>query len=117
MDQLSHSSSTASDTLPLILPMSLPAEQRFRELAARWRKDTGFLSSTNEIATHPAYQQVIGMGQPALPFIFAELRHKPAHWFWALQSITGENPVPESARGNLGQMTAAWLHWASQHGY
>jgi hypothetical protein len=97
--------------------MSLPAEQRFRELTARWHKDTVFLSSTSDIATHPAYQQVIGMGQAALPFIFTELRNKPGHWFWALRSITGEDPVPAQARGNLAQMTAAWLRWASQHGY
>jgi len=120
MDQLSRSpaeSTQSLDAVPLSLPMSLPEEQRFRELTARWRKDTAFLSSTSEIATHPAYQQLIGMGPAALPFIFAELRKRPALWFWALRSITGEDPVPTTARGNLGQMTAAWLHWASQHGY
>jgi hypothetical protein len=120
MGELSRPSvdSTASlDAIPLVLPMSLPPEQRFRELAARWRKDTAYLSSTSDIATHPAYQQLIGMGQAALPFIFAELRVRPEHWFWALRSITGEDPVPAEARGNVPKMTAAWLHWAGQHGY
>src|SRR3954469_21065531 len=108
MDQLSPSTADSPgslEALPLIVPMGLPPEQRFRELVGRWRKDTALLSSTSEISTHPAYQQLIGMGQAALPFIFAELRVKPDHWFWALRSITGEDPVPAQARGNLRQMT------------
>lgn len=116
LPSLADSGST-HDGISLILPMTLPPERRFRELAARWRKDTAYLSSTSEIATHPSYQQVIGMGKEALPLIFAELRLKPENWFWALRSITGEDPAPAEARGNIQQMTAAWLQWASDHGY
>jgi hypothetical protein len=101
----------------IVLPMTLPPERRFRELAERWRKDTAFLSSTNDLATHPAYQQVIGMGKEALPFIFAQLRERPEHWFWALRSITGVDPVAPADRGNVRQTTAAWLRWASDHGF
>ncbi len=65
---------------------------------------------------HPAYQQIIGMGDRALPLIFKDLRREPDHWFWALQAITGENPVSEQNAGDLEAMTGDWLVWASTHG-
>lgn len=86
--------------------------ERFNRLAAAWRKDVRFLSDTNEICTHPAYQEIIGMGVLALPFIFAELGREPADWFWALKAITGEDPVLDDHRGDLHLMTKAWLDWA-----
>src|ERR1700687_4065288 len=77
---------------------SRPAESRledhFRELARQWKEATEFTSSTTQMVMHPAYQQIIGMGREALPFLLAELRRKPDHWFWALKAITGEDPVP-----------------------
>jgi len=65
---------------------------------------------------HPAYQQIIGMGQDALPLLIEELRREPDHWFWAMQAITGVNPVPPENRGNVAKMTQAWLAWAQQQG-
>ncbi|HTV41570.1 MAG TPA: hypothetical protein VMF08_13390 [Candidatus Sulfotelmatobacter sp.] len=86
--------------------------ERFRELAKAWKTDVRFLSDTNEICSHPAYQEIVGMGILALPFIFAELEREPDNWFWALKAITGRDPVPENQRGNLELMTKAWLGWA-----
>jgi hypothetical protein len=94
-----------------------PGKRHFAELTQEWRKATEFSSSTTTMAMHPAYQQIIGMGDAALPFIFQELRRDPDHWFWALKAITGEDPVAASDRGQLDKMTAAWLNWAEQHGY
>jgi hypothetical protein len=66
---------------------------------------------------HPAYQQIIGMGEEAIPFILQELQKKTAHWFWALKSITGEDPVPSNQRGRMDQMRDAWLRWGNKQGY
>ena len=57
-----------------------------------------------------AYQQIIGMGAEALPFIFRELQKEPDHWFWALHAITGENPVSKNAAGDLKAMTSTGLN-------
>jgi hypothetical protein len=92
-------------------------EGRFQELAAEWKEATAFTSSLTEIATHPAYQRIIGMGKQALPLILDELRREPDHWFWALKAITGDDPVAPSDRGNLERMAAAWLDWADKRGY
>lgn len=90
---------------------------RFDALTQEWKRDTRASSSITEIAMHPAYQQIIGMGKQALPFIFRELQEEPDHWFWALKAITGEDPVPPAARGRLSAMRQAWLEWAGRNGY
>jgi hypothetical protein len=89
----------------------MSSEQKFYSLKAKWLKEIEFLSDTNEICTCEAYQQIIGMGEAALPFIHVELQTAPDHWFWALKAITCEDPVPENERGNLAAMTKAWLEW------
>jgi hypothetical protein len=39
-------------------------ETTFSELAEQWQRETGMLSVTSKISMHPAYQRIIGMGQP-----------------------------------------------------
>jgi hypothetical protein len=91
------------------------AEIKFQELAAKWRKETKHTSSLTRIILHPAYQKIIGMGPVAIKFILQELQQKPLHWFWALESITGENPVqPED---DFDQAVEAWLQWGREHGF
>lgn len=91
--------------------------QKFRALATAWRNETRVLSSATEMAMHPAYQQIIGMGSVAIPLLLRELQKKPDHWFWALKAIAGVDPVSPSERGRQKQMTAAWLRWGKEHGY
>ncbi len=90
---------------------------RFNELADRWSGETLRLSSMTQIVLHPAYQQIIGMGPDALPLIFARLTDQPGHWFWALNAITGENPVQAEDLGDVRRMNDIWLRWAQTRGY
>lgn len=92
------------------------ASRRFRMLANSWRSDVEHLSSTTEIALHPAYQQIIGMGKVAVPFILEELERRPGHWFWALKAITGVDPVAPDQRGRRTEMARAWLQWGREQG-
>ena len=91
-------------------------QEAFSALAERWRAETGDSSSIMRIVMHPAYQRIIGMGSAAIPLILDDLARTESHWFWALQSITGENPIPYDARGYVDRMTEAWLEWGRQHG-
>ena len=93
------------------------SEQEFLRLVQQWRAETEFSSSLTEMAAHPAYQRIIGMGRLALPLIFRELAAEPDHWFWALKAITGGDPVPPSHRGNIEMMAADWLTWGKSRGY
>ncbi|MBI1902479.1 MAG: hypothetical protein HYS13_15360 [Planctomycetia bacterium] len=91
-------------------------EERFRILVQQWKQSRGPTSSTTQLAMHPAYQQIIGLGAPAVPLLLRELQREPDHWFWALKAITGEDPVPEESRGKLRHMADAWLQWGRAHG-
>ena len=100
---------------PLLEPSDL--EETFLDLVQQWRVETGMMSLVSKMVIHPAYQRIIGMGQPVVPLILRELEREPDHWFWALQSITGANPVRPEQRGRLTQMAGAWIQWGKEHGY
>ena len=96
------------------LPISRQMESplfKFNQLKRQWEEESRFLSSISEIVMHPAYQSIIGMGKAAIPFIIRDLVESQNHWFWALKSITGEDPVPPSKRGKIKEMTVEWLRW------
>ena len=95
-----------------------PADyERFRELADQWENDTVLLSNSNQAAEHPAHQEIISMGEPALPLILERMQSQGGHWFHALREITNANPVQPEDRGNVGAMQAAWLQWGEDNGY
>ena len=95
--------------------MTTPAadgiQAEFDRLVAEWKEDTKYLSSSDAIIDHPAYQQIIRMGKPVLPLIMQTLEEAGGHWFWALREITGEDPVQPEEWGNITAMTARWLAW------
>ena len=92
-------------------------EALFNELVGNWKQETRLLSSTTAIATHPAYQRIIGLGPQAVPLILAEMKREPGHWFWALTAITGENPVSSTDQGRIPAMTDTWLKWGRENGW
>lgn len=95
---------------------NLPGK-KFEALAQEWKMSTAHLSSITEISMHPAYQQVIGMGEKAVPFILREMAVSPNQWFWALKAISGDDPVPAEHRGRIKLMTEDWLAWGRAKGY
>jgi hypothetical protein len=90
--------------------------ERFGQLAAEWKEKARYLSNTTQMAMMKPYQGIIGMGMPAVPLILEELRREPGQWFWALEAITGENPVPPEVVGKVRLMAEAWLEWGKQRG-
>lgn len=92
-------------------------ESIFTALVKQWREETRGMSSTNQMCIHPTYQQIIGMGEPVISLLLREVERKSGHWFWALKSISREDPVTLEFRGNTKEMTKAWLEWGKQKGY
>ena len=95
---------------------------KFERLVRQWRLERGAMSSITEAALSPAYQSIIGMGQVAAPFIFAQLKSEgdePDQWFWALKAILGSesDPVRDEEREDFVRMAESWLAWARQNGY
>jgi hypothetical protein len=107
--------------LPAEQPSGTPAaetlEERFRRLEATWLGEVGFSSSSTELRSHPAFREIIGLGEAVVPLMLRDLEERPRLWVWALPRITGADPVPASDRGNIAKMSAAWLRWGREHGY
>lgn len=92
-------------------------EQRITRLLAQWREETAFLSSSSARHGHAAYQEIIGLGKEAVPFLIADLRRtRDGHLSKALTAITGAHPVPPEARGRIALVAEAWLRWAGENG-
>ena len=94
-----------------------PADRdRFNQLADQWERETALLSRMDRAIKHPAYQEIISMGEQAAPLILERMRETEGHWFAALRAITGANPVKRSDRGKIAVMQASWLEWGEANG-
>lgn len=93
-----------------------PLEERFRQLASRWKRETARDSSTPKITEHPDYQAILRMGPEVVPLILDDLRQQPAMWWPALRQLTGENPVPKEDKGKPSRIAEHWLRWGDKHG-
>ncbi len=91
-------------------------EDRFVKLRDQWKHESCYLSNTAQMALLWPYQQLIGMGMNAVPLILAELKREPDHWFWALEAITGENPVSADDAGDVEASAKAWVAWGDREG-
>jgi hypothetical protein len=92
-------------------------EKRFRQLQADWEKETAYLSSYSDIVAHPAFREIVRMGDLVVPLMLRDLEERPRLWVWALPEITGVNPVPPADAGKIAKMSEAWLNWGKARGY
>src|SRR5437016_3906086 len=91
-------------------------EIHIARLLARWREETAYLSSSTAITGHPAYQELMGLGNVALPCLFRDLeKTKDGHLSKALTAITGIQPVPAEERGQISKIAETWLRWAKEN--
>jgi hypothetical protein len=98
-------------------PGTATPRERFPQLVADWKERSRHMSNSAQMAMLPPYQKIIGMGRDAVPLILEELRREPDQWFWALEAITDENPVPPGAAGQVRLMAQAWIEWGRDHGF
>ena len=94
-----------------------PMKSEFQALADRWENERPHGANVHRMVNHPAYRQIIRMGQPAVPWLLERLSQKPDHWFVALAEITGANPVPEASQGKIKEMAQAWIDWGKANGH
>jgi hypothetical protein len=90
---------------------------KFEEFATQVEEDCKHLSSPSQIAMHPSYQKIIGMGEPIIPLLIQKLDESPVMWFWALNAISEVNPVPKAHKGNIKLMIKDWKNWVNSKRY
>jgi hypothetical protein len=97
----------------------VPSEisNRFHILANQWQSEVEGISSTATMSEHPAYKEIISMGNKIVPLLLQELKKNPLYWLLALNEITGVNPIKPEQRGKIKQMAEAWLEWGKNQGY
>lgn len=95
---------------------AIEVKDLFEELKTDWKNRTQYMSNTAQMATVRSYQRIIGLGPAALPLILQELERETDHWFWALEAISGENPVPSNQAGKVEEMAKTWIEWGRQQG-
>ena len=88
----------------------------FESLTRQWKDETAGDSTGTAILLHPAHQRIVGMGRPALPLILQDMREHGGHWFAALRSISGQNPVASEDQGRIRKMQEAWIEWGRRNG-
>ena len=98
-------------------PSKETVEEHFRRLEAIWTAATAYLSSYTDIVEHPAFREIIGLGEAVVPLMLRDLAERPRLWVWALPKMTGTDPVPPGDGGNIARMSEAWLRWGRAQGY
>lgn len=91
--------------------------ETFDSLVAEWKATRGPHSRLDKLLSNKAYLAIIDLGQPAIPLLLKEMELRPSHWDVALKTITGADPVPREAWGNLDRIASAWLRWGHENGF
>lgn len=93
---------------------SVPTREEFDRLVKQWKLETRAQSSLSKIYTHPAYQRIIGMGTPAVPWVLEDLENFPTRWFYALKCMVGSDVADSDT--TFEEAREQWLAWGRQHG-
>ncbi|MEX1027254.1 MAG: hypothetical protein WD049_04505 [Candidatus Paceibacterota bacterium] len=75
-----------------------------------------FMSSPDGMAEQPAFLRLLALQENAIPHLLQQLNKAPIIAMVALRRITGDDPVSDEDRGNVGAMVAAWRDWGRQKG-
>lgn len=87
----------------------------FDHLKDRWLEGTAFLSNSGAIFAHPAYREIIRMGEPVIPLILQDLRKELNHWFGALVELAGLDAA--EGEDTMEGARQKWLNWGESKGY
>ena len=89
-------------------------EGRFNELVEQWVRERG--GASIRVHDHPAYAEILAMGEAAIPLILRHLRDQGWHWYRHLRELSGEDPVP-AEEFDRGRIRDLWLEWGEDNGW
>ena len=76
-----------------------------------WKKQTKYNSNPDKIFSNKHYLAIIQLGRPVIPLLISDIIRNNNRWFFALEKITGENPVPKNFAGIITAMNNFWITW------
>ncbi|WP_231464798.1 hypothetical protein [Pedobacter sp. Leaf132] len=84
-------------------------ESRIKFLTSKWLKQTIILSDVHAIIANENFQQILSLGELAIPSILNELRIKPSILVWAMNLITGKKISATNL--TIDEACKAWVKW------
>jgi len=108
--------------------MTQNLEERFDELAEDLIGSALCMSETTGIVRHPAYREIIAMGEEVIPLIFKRYNNFESEmvWYDVLSNITNEDPIIKKMK-DMGMetlpenhcdfMNSCLLEWGREKGY
>jgi hypothetical protein len=91
-------------------------QQHFEKLKEQWLLDTRFNSNNFLSTQHSTYLKIVSLGESVVPFMLNDLIKNKTHWFMALSTLTGSNPIQEQNSGKVNEMIGDWVKWGKQNG-
>jgi hypothetical protein len=78
--------------------------------------DTAYSSRMSDTLEHPAYAELVGMGDKIIPYLFHLATQHGAAWvhFALFAELSKENPIPEKDRGRFDRTLMHWLKWYTE---
>lgn len=110
--------SPGDDMTPKEVLNSDRVKAKFELLATNWKNETAHQSSIRRMKDNFHYRKIVELGDEVIPMILEDLEHgdEPAFWYPALKEIAGgDDPVSLEHRGNVHEMTRAWVRWAREN--
>lgn len=89
-------------------------EQRFEELAAAWEAHLDEERASSNPARkvqHPAFDDIVALGDAAVPLVMARYESGSLFWGAVLARITGLSAHGDGVTGNLRETRQRWLAW------
>ncbi|SRR5260221_13195851 len=94
-------------------------EDWFITHADKWQSETAIHSAPGATYLHRDYMLIIAKGienqRSVIPLILNRLSAHGGDWFFALESIAGENPAAHCK--DYDDALVAWKNWAKQRGF
>lgn len=75
------------DTFKDTMLQDVALKLRFEAALQGWKERTMFVSSARQIVTDKGFQEIVQMGEKAVPFIIQEIKKTPSSLVWALNII------------------------------
>ncbi len=110
-----HATATPPNARIDLAPAAEDFFKRFHRWVREWRAETLYSSLVVEKINHRAFQQIVNMKELAIDLILKEIETQPDLLYLALQIITGQDPVPQSDKGNVRAATDAWIEWGRRN--
>jgi hypothetical protein len=89
------------------------SRQKFDALSKSWNE---YNFGRSIIDYHDfAFEQIVGMGAAAVPFLLERVAAGESDWIYALKCIAGKDEESTDMIGDEERVVAAWLEWGKKN--